>query len=115
MCAAKRTKDEMIAIAYELQNEIVAALGKRPVRITTNREFSILRLAWGPGYEKRDWYDPGKVAMILESFKAKYHIHINEISQEDDSRTAVWLTKAEHDPEKKGAHPGKRGPRKLFR
>lgn len=94
------TKDEMIKIAYELQDAITAAIGKRPVRITTNRELTILRIVWGPNFEKKDWHDHKIMDAIIESFKRRTKIHIHEISIEEDSRTAVYLTKAANDPSK---------------
>jgi len=102
MSAKERyTKEKMIEIAYELQKALIEALGKKPWRITTNKEFSLLRIGWGAGYERRDWYDAKKVEAIIEEFSQEYNLHIYEITQEEDSRTSIWLTKAENDPERR--------------
>ena len=90
----KRTREEMIEIAYKLQNSIMAVTGnKRPLRITTNREHTIIRIVWMRDYERKEWYVADGVRIVIEAFKQKYSIHIHEITKERDKRSAVWLTK----------------------
>lgn len=93
MSAKKFTKEEMIEIAYTIQDEIINALNKRPWKITTNREFTVIRIVWVRDYEKREWYDHSKVEEIIEKYIDKYGIYIREITKERDKKTSVWLTK----------------------
>lgn len=90
----KLTREEMTDIAYELQDSIMAVSGnKRPIRITTNREHSIIRIVWMRDYERKEWYAAKEVQAVIDSFIEKYGIHIYEITKDRDKRTAVWLTK----------------------
>ena len=89
----KKTREEMIEIAYNLQNAIIEITKKRPVRITTNREHSILRLVWADGYETRDWYNGAAVRIVIEAFIQKHGIHINEIAKSREKKSHIWLTK----------------------
>ncbi len=100
MTSHKKTKEEMIVIAYELQDALIAELHKKPCRIITNKDFSVIRISWGQNYEKKDWHNQEKIDAIIEEFKKKYSIHIREIGQEEDTYSSVWLTKAENDPHK---------------
>ncbi len=93
MAAKKFTKEEMTDIAYMIQDEIITELKKRPWKITTNREFTIIRIVWDLGYEKREWYNQSKVDEIIKKYIEKYGIHIHEITKDRDKPTSIWLTK----------------------
>ena len=97
----KRTKDEMIELAYSLQNAIKALCGKRPVRIETNKDFKLLRVVWGRDYERKDWYDGAAMGILLEAFGMKHGIFIRQIAVEQSKYSAVYLTKASTDPDRK--------------
>lgn len=95
----KKSKDEMIKMAYELQDAIQAVCeGRRPWHITTNREHTIIRVLWAEGYEKRRWYHAKDVEEVIDDFIEKYGIHTYETTRSKDKKTSVWLTK-------KGARP----------
>jgi len=97
----KKPREEMIALAYELQNEIMEATnGRRPWKITTNREHTVLRVVWQYGYEKREWYDGPSVNRIIEAFSEKCGINVHETTKDREKHTSVWLTKRENDPKK---------------
>ena len=100
--AEKRTKEEMITLAYDLQNAIVAFCGHRPLRITTNKDLKLLRVVWMRDYERKDWYNGVGMKILLAAFSDKHHIPVREISNEESKESAVWLTKAENDPAKHG-------------
>jgi len=90
----KKTKEEMIELAYKIQEAIMKLTkGKRPWKITTNREFSVIRILWNQGYEKRDWHNNTEISILLKSFEEKYKIHIYETTKDKDKHTSVWLTK----------------------
>ena len=97
----KRTREEMVELAYDLQNAIKALCGKRPVRIETNKDHQLFRVVWGHRYERKDWYDASAMRILIEAFGAKHNIHIREISLEQSKPHAIYLTKKELDPEKK--------------
>jgi hypothetical protein len=100
--AEKRSKEEMISLAYDLQNAIVAFCGHRPLRITTNKDFKLLRVVWMQGYERKEWYNGVGMKILLAAFSDKHHIQVCEITAEESKESAVWLTKAENDPAKHG-------------
>jgi hypothetical protein len=97
----KRTFEEMVKLAYDLQNAIIAVCGKRPLRITTNKDFKLIRIVWTHSYEKKDWYDGVSIRIVIDAFMDKHKIHIREISKDQDKESAVWLTKSSTDPSKK--------------
>jgi len=97
----KRSFDEMVELAYNLQNAILALCGKRPLRITTNKDFKLLRIVWPQSYERKEWYNAIAIKILIEAFIDKHNIHIREIPVEDDKESAVWLTKKTTDPVKK--------------
>ncbi len=101
MSGKKRTREEMIELAYDLQNSIKALCGKRPVRIETNKDHKLLRVVWGRDYERKDWYDGAAMGILLEAFGMKHGIHIRQIAVEQSKYSAVYLTKASTDPDKK--------------
>ena len=94
----KKTREEMIELAYNLQEAIIAITKKRPTRITTNREHSILRVVWADSYEKREWYNGEGVRIVIEAFIQKYGIHINEIAKSREKKRHIWLTKRANAP-----------------
>ena len=98
----KRTKEEMISLAYDLQNAITAFCGHRPLRITTNKDFKLLRVVWMRDYERKEWYNGVGMKILLSAFSDKHHIPVREITAEESKESAVWLTKAENDPAKHG-------------
>ena len=100
--AEKRTKEEMISLAYDLQNAIVAFCGHRPLRITTNKDFKLLRVVWMRDYERKDWYNGVGMKILLSAFSDKHHIQVREITVEESKESAVYLTKLENDPAKSG-------------
>lgn len=102
MTAKKRTMEEMITLAYDLQNAIIALCGKRPLRITTNKDFKLLRILWMKDYERKEWYSGVAMKILIQAFSDKHGIHIREITPESDSHTSVYLTKTSTDPEKTG-------------
>ena len=89
----KKTRDEMVELAYNLQEALIAITKKRPTRITTNREHSILRIVWADSYETRDWYNAEGVQIVIEAFIQKHGIHINEIVKSRAKKSHIWLTK----------------------
>ncbi len=97
----KRTFEEMVKLAYDLQNAIIALCGKRPLRITTNKDFKLLRVVWAQSYERKDWYDGVSMGILIDAFMDKHKIHVREISKDQDKESAVWLTKSSTDPVKK--------------
>ena len=88
----KRTKDEMKVIARELELALFQACGKKPFRITTNFEFTVMRIIWCKHFEKMPWYDHEPIQNVIAEFIQKYKIHIHEIERDKDPR-AQWLTK----------------------
>lgn len=102
MADKKRSMDEMIKLAYDLQNAIIALCGKRPLRITTNKDFKLLRILWMKDYERKEWYDGIAMKILIQAFSDKYGIHVREITPEQDNYSAVYLTKTATDPEKTG-------------
>ena len=40
--------------------------------------------------------------ILISAFSDKHHIQVREITAEESKESAVWLTKAENDPEKHG-------------
>ncbi len=101
MPAKKRTKEEMIKLAYDLQNAIIALCGKRPLRITTNKDFKLLRVVWMDSYERKEWYNGTVMRILLDAFMDKNSIHVREITVGQDKASAVWLTKSSTDPAKR--------------
>ena len=101
MSGRKRTMDEMIGLAYDLQNAIIAICGRRPLRITTNKDFKLLRVMWMKDYERKEWYNGIAMKILLQAFYDKHGIYVREITSESDSHTSVYLTKTSTDPEKK--------------
>jgi len=97
----KRTREEMIELAYDLQNSIIALCGKRPLRIETNKDHKLFRVVWGHSYERKDWYDGAAMRILIEAFGVKHNIHIREISIEQSKPHAIYLTTRLVDPEKK--------------
>jgi hypothetical protein len=98
---SKRTREEMVELAYSLQNAIKALCGKRPVRIETNKDHKLLRVVWGRDYERKDWYDGAAMGILIDAFGSKHGIHIRQIAVEQSKHSAVYLTKASTDPDKK--------------
>jgi len=101
MSKKKRTREEMVELAYDLQNAIIALCKKRPVRIETNKDHQLFRIVWGHSYERKDWYNATAMKILIEAFGQKHNIHIREISLEQSKPHAIYLTKKELDPEKK--------------
>jgi hypothetical protein len=99
--SGKRTFDDMVKLAYDLQNAIIALCGKRPLRITTNKDFKLLRVVWAQSFERKDWYDGVSMKILIDAFMDKHDIHVREITVEQDKESAVWLTKKTTDPVKK--------------
>lgn len=97
----KRSREEMIELAYTLQDAIKALCGKRPVRIETNKDHKLLRVVWGRDYERKEWYDGAAMGILLEAFGMKYGLYIREIPVEQSKHSAVYLTKASTDPDKR--------------
>ncbi len=97
----KVSRETIVAIAYDLQNALTEITHKRPIRITTNREHSILRVVWPDKYEKKEWYNVTGVRIVLEAFEHKYGIHIRELAKSQEKKSAVWLTKKENDPSRR--------------
>lgn len=98
--AAKHTKEEMISLAFSLQEAVVALCGRRPLRITTNKDFKVLRIVWMKDFERKEWYQNVGMKILISAFTDKHGIPIREVTAEDDSRTAVYLTKEEFKKEK---------------
>lgn len=65
----KRTREEMVELAYDLQNSIIALCGKRPVRIETNKDHQLFRVVWGHSYERKDWYDGAAISETADILK----------------------------------------------
>ncbi|HNW81739.1 MAG TPA: hypothetical protein PKG52_02495 [bacterium] len=102
MAGKKRSMDEMIQLAYDLQNAIIALCGKRPLRITTNKDFKLLRILWMRDFERKGWYDGVAMKILIQAFSDKHGIPVREITPEQDNYSAVYLTKTSTDPEKTG-------------
>jgi hypothetical protein len=98
----KKTRDEMIELAYDLQNAVTALCSKRPLRITTNKDHKLLRIVWMKGYEKKEWYNAAGMKILTAAFTDKYGIQIREITVDECNDSAVYLTKKTTDPERTG-------------
>jgi hypothetical protein len=97
----KRTFEEMVELAYSLQEAVTALCGRRPLRITTNKDYKLLRIVWMRDFEKKEWYDGVSMKILIQAFMDKHGIHIREIPIEESKESAVYLTKKDTDPAKK--------------
>lgn len=102
MASTKRNIEEMITLAYDLQNAVIALCGKRPLRITTNKDHKLLRIVWMKSYEKKEWYEAVAMKILIQAFIDKHDIHVREITADECNDSAVYLTKKSTDPEKVG-------------
>jgi len=98
----KKTREEMIELAYALQNAVTVLCSKRPLRITTNKDNSILRIVWMKGYEKKEWYNAAGMKILTAAFTDKHGIYVKEITVDECNHSAVYLTKKSTDPERAG-------------
>jgi len=99
----KKTREEMIALAYDLQKAVTALCSKRPLRITTNKDHKLLRIVWMKDYEKKEWYNAVGMKILITAFMDKYGIHVKEITSDQCNDSAVYLTKKSTDPERAGS------------
>lgn len=102
MAGKKRTREEMIELAYDIQNAVTALCGKRPLRITTNKDHSVLRIVWMRDYERKEWYSGVAMKILIQAFTDKHKIHVKEITVDECNDSAVYLTKKSTDPERTG-------------
>jgi len=102
MAAQKKSREEMIALAYDLQNAVIAVCGRRPLRITTNKDHKLLRIVWMESYERKEWYNAIAMKILIQAFTDKHKIHVKEITVDECNDSAVYLTKKTTDPERDG-------------